>query len=356
MEIIPIFIGMLFIAIGAYLTYDTYNFRKIAVRSQGKLLGYESHISKSSKGHRSTMYTPVIEFRCKGESYCFKATISRGDMPQKIGESVPVLYLENNPHDARMFTNLRYWLGGIFAVMGLIAFVIGVASFRFDTFSLLIAFAILVSFIYKIIQLKSKFNKKGVHSFDDFKKNMQQKVSGDDSILDSESNKNYQPSNEFITSQTEVSQRQKVPAWLGKVFLLIGVGLIIGGGIFAKQRAEFISTAVKTTGKVVDMRASTSDGSTTYAPLVRYNFNNEANPVTFKHKVSSTHPSWRRGDTVQVLYNPKDKTDAMIDDGLWNWMGPGVLAFIGIIFSLVGLTSSRKKDKTTSRARNKYVQ
>ncbi len=353
MEIIPVVVGLLFIAFGVYLTYDTYNFRKIAVHSRGKLIGYESHISRSNNGHRSTMYTPVIEFPCKGETYCFKATISRGNMPHAVGSSLPILYLKSDPHNARLFTNLRYWMAGIFTFIGLIAFFVGAANFSFDGFSLLITMAILITLIVKGLKLKKKLNQKGIHTFDDIKDSIQQ-AKLDHDISSTESvKKNYQPSSEMIGLQGESTANNKAPAWLGKVFLLIGLGLFIGGAFWGKQRADFIASATKTTGKVIEMRPSTSDGSTTYAPVVSYQFNVQQTPAVFTHGVSSSPPSWHTGDKVNVLYNPKDENDAMIDDGLWNWAGPGILALVGFILFSSGFSASLKKKKT---GRNKYIQ
>lgn len=92
------------------------------------------------------MYTPVVEFHSDCLTYCFRASISSTTMPYEVGETVPVLYRENDPHDARILTNLRYIFGGVFLLRGSIALAVGVTTFRTNSYSVLVATSILVFF------------------------------------------------------------------------------------------------------------------------------------------------------------------------------------------------------------------
>ena len=76
-------------------------------------------------------------------------------------------------------------------------------------------------------------------------------------------------------------------------------------------------------------RSSSSNGSTSYYPIVRYRTQNGVS-VEFKDSVGSNPPSYHAGDKVTVLYladNPSKQ--AIIDRGkFWNWSIP-VLLFVG---------------------------
>lgn len=359
MEIIPIIFGCIFSTIGIFLLYDTYYFRQIATLTDGKLVGYESHLSRSKNHGQTTMYTPVVEFNHLDEIYCFKTSVSSSNMPYEIEQAVPVLYLEQDPHDARIKTNMRYWVGGIFSAIGLTALVFGLINFQYDTFSLILAGSILTFVGFKIFKFKQKLNDKGIHSIADIKKKFKQEkavsmqtsdVSTNDSSnnylhkkeINATVNKNYQPSDELIRSNEIINKKNQTPKWVSLIFVFIGLGLCIGGGYWVKQRADFFAIAKYTQGKVVSMKSSYSDGSTVYYPMVNYIYQPNNQSVTFKHNVGSSHPSWSTGDKVVVLYNPADKDDAMIDDGWMNWLGPGLLSGLGIVFLLSGLSFLRR--------------
>lgn len=329
---------------------DTYNFRKISQLVMGRLVGYESHVSKSRKNGSTTMYTPVIEFDCNGEVYSFKSKIGSSTMSYKVGESVPVIYLESDPHNARLRTNSRYFIGGAFAFMGVVAFTIGVVNFQYNRTSLFVAAGVLAFLIYKIIKAKSRFNTQGIHSSNDFKNKT------GDPLLDGltahntreVSDKNYRPSENMIISQAEIKKRQQTPKWVPYLILVLGFGSLSGGIYWGQKRADFLAVAETTKGRVVSMESSTSDGSTVYYPIVKYTFPHGNQSVRFKHRVGSSHPGWSRGDTVIVLFNPADKNDAMIDDGWMNWLGPGIMVCLGMIFFLAGLATLRKQRQLRS--------
>lgn len=127
------------------------------------------------------------------------------------------------------------------------------------------------------------------------------------------------------------------------MIIVVGVGLLAGGAYWAQKRADFLAIAESTQGRVVSMESSTSDGSTVYYPIVGYTFPRSNQSVKFKHSVGSSHPGWRIGDSVTVLYNPANKNEAMIDDGWLNWLGPGILTGIGIIFFFGGVSLKRRQ-------------
>ena len=376
MEIVFIIVGLIFAGIGFYFIFDTKNFREIAEQTQGKVVGYESHESRSSKGGTTTMYNAVVEFNHRGDTYRFKGSIGSSNMPYEVGEMVPVLFMADDPHNARIRTNLRYVLGGIFAGLGTIATVVGLFTFQTDKFSLIIAAVIIGVFLIKALRFKKKMAEKGITSLKDVK-NLSKVINASsktqathqdvtaDSLLDnlgdnSVEKKNYQPSENLIRSEEDAkrtSGRAQAPAWLGYIFMLVGIGLLVGAGFMTKNTMEFMDVALSTEGTIVSSRSSYSDGSTTYAPVIEYVLPESGHKITFKHSVSSSHPGWSIGDRVKVLYHPNDPQDAMMDDGWFNWFGSIILGGIGSVFTFVGFFVSRatRKNKNPRRARSRRV-
>ncbi|MFT6268857.1 MAG: hypothetical protein ACJAVV_001672 [Alphaproteobacteria bacterium] len=357
MESIPVIVGFVFIAFGCFMLYDTYTFGKVAKQITGKLKGYEHYIS--NKEFDSTkMYTPVIEFRYRGDEYCFKCTMSSSSMFYDIGESVPVLLKDNNPHNARLKTNLPYCLGGIFAFLGFVVLAVGLANFHFDQVTLTISAIILLVITYQAVQFKQKLEDKNIHSFRDlvdYKKHTAHKtekkasrVSATESLVVDHKVKtinkhNYQPSANFIETQEQFTKQPKVPVWLSYLSVCIGLGLCIGGSYWTIQRADFLNSTDQSIGQVIDMESSTSDGSTVYYSIFEYRFPVTGENIQFRDKVGSSHPSWKIGDQITVFYDPNDKKNVLIDDGWLNWFGPGLLLVIGVVFLLIGYFMVKKQ-------------
>jgi hypothetical protein len=138
---------------------------------------------------------------------------------------------------------------------------------------------------------------------------------------------------------------------LGVIFSLIGIGCAVGGAWWAVSTRDFMATAERGVGQVVELDASTdSDGDTTYYPIVEYAVGGKTQ--RFKSNVGSSPPSHRVGDTVNVLYDPENPTDAKIDSFLDVWGGPLFLTLFGVIFAAVGIAvaaSSVRKSRVLRR-------
>lgn len=125
---IPIIVGCLFIIISVYFLFDTYNFRKRSRQTLGRVVDYESSILHSKETGTSTVYTPVVDFEYNDSTYRFKSDISRSIKPYDVGQSVPVIFLESDPDNARIRTDFRYVIGGGFLLLGIICLVVGIAN------------------------------------------------------------------------------------------------------------------------------------------------------------------------------------------------------------------------------------
>jgi hypothetical protein len=141
-----------------------------------------------------------------------------------------------------------------------------------------------------------------------------------------------------------VNNRAKVlrRAWILQMFagiLLLSLGYFLGHAHF-----HLLREGVRAPGRIIGyqqerFRSSSSSSSTAYMPIVEFHASDRF--IQFKDWMGS-------GSTgalytpVNVLYDPANPTDAMIDRPIWNWMpwaptfAVGLLLFLGSIrrFSL----------------------
>lgn len=119
---------------------------------------------------------------------------------------------------------------------------------------------------------------------------------------------------------------------LGLVFFLLGVGCL-GGGVVAFVRVRHRrSSWLLAQGTVVKLVRTTGSMQ---APVVA--FTSPRGPVQFQSEVSSSPPAWRAGEPVQVLFDPNDPTQAVIDSFWVRWLVPVLLGFVGAVFGCIGL-------------------
>lgn len=124
---------------------------------------------------------------------------------------------------------------------------------------------------------------------------------------------------------------------LNFLFLLIGIGLLAGAYYMYRDTSEFVATARSAQGTVVALRSG--------APEVRFR-TGEGREVQFTSSVSSKPPSYRVGETVEVLYRHDRPDDAEVNAIMTLWLGTIILGGMGSVFSLIGgalvFASSRK--------------
>lgn len=114
---------------------------------------------------------------------------------------------------------------------------------------------------------------------------------------------------------------------LSYLFLLIGIGLLGGAGYFYLDTREFVASARLAPGTVVALRSG--------APEVRFRAQ-DGREIQFTSRVSNKPPSYRIGETVEVLYRPDHPENAEINALLTLWLGVIILGGLGSGFSVVG--------------------
>lgn len=124
---------------------------------------------------------------------------------------------------------------------------------------------------------------------------------------------------------------------IGPIFLVVGLGLLVGSfGAYTRTK-RFLATAREARAEVVGMdeRHGGSGQSRSYHPILRYR-TQEGVTKELVSPVGSNPPRYKKGDSVAVLYDPAKPDDMRIHSFGSVWIVPLILAFVGVIFIVVG--------------------
>ncbi len=92
---------------------------------------------------------------------------------------------------------------------------------------------------------------------------------------------------------------------------------------------------VKTQATIVELRDSTTDGSTTYYPTVEYSVDG----ATYTKELDVASGSYKMGQVISVLYDPNDPSVAHSD----SFLGIYFMAVGAVILAVIIVTEIRKK-------------
>jgi len=119
------------------------------------------------------------------------------------------------------------------------------------------------------------------------------------------------------------------------IFFVSGLGMLIGSYFTYQHMRKFLGTAIETAGVVVDLveRESSDDNgtSTSYHPRVRFR-TAEGQSIEFVSKTGSNPPKYSVNQTVKVLYNPRQPSEAYINSFAPLWFTTVLLAVLGLAF------------------------
>lgn len=119
------------------------------------------------------------------------------------------------------------------------------------------------------------------------------------------------------------------------VFAVIGGAQLVAAYFFYSSTQTFLETAQKTQGVVTDLVRSTSSDSTTYQPVVEFQIQ-EGRIIEFTSNSGSNPPSYTRGESVEVLYDPGRPEKARINGFFSLWGLPVIFGGLGAVFFLIG--------------------
>jgi hypothetical protein len=120
------------------------------------------------------------------------------------------------------------------------------------------------------------------------------------------------------------------------VLTLTGVGMLAGSGFLYKITSSFLAEAIKAPGTIVALVASkSSDGTTTYRPIVQFKRPN-GQTVSFESSTGSNPARYSQGQRVEVFYRPTAPQDAEINDFFSLWGAPAICGALGAAFFAFG--------------------
>ena len=129
------------------------------------------------------------------------------------------------------------------------------------------------------------------------------------------------------------------------LLLIILGGIFTGVGVFAIRLNDVNDNWVKITGKVIDASTHTSDGSTTYSPVVQYEVNSQSYEVASNFSTSS-YPTI--GESREVAYNPGRPDQSKIIENFgstwWLYLFP-TIGIVCLITAPLAFIRSRKHEK-----------
>ena len=320
-------VGMVFSTLGFFMYLDAYFFRNKARTVDGKVIGYET--SRSKNGH---YYHPVVQYSDQGNTYRFKADIGSNVMSYVINENVKVLILKNMHSSARLKRMARPMLALAFLFMGLIPIAIAISEIERlnnQLYALEAGILMLAAGTYILLRFSNVYRERKEKEFTYH--NNESGVIG------------YETTKEII-SEADIVQKRSVSKNANAVGAFIGA-VVLGGALYwADHLHTYIEKAVRTHGTIVSQKSSTSDGSTTYAPIVEFTpYKSET--IRFTSDISSSSPSWNVGDRVFVFYDPQNSSDAMMDRGWFSYFFQLILGFIGVIIFVVSSWQFWKKSQ-----------
>lgn len=131
-------------------------------------------------------------------------------------------------------------------------------------------------------------------------------------------------------------QGDKIFKWIAWLFLVIGVGLLIGAAFAAMNSVRLIQQGIRTTGNVVDFIESYDDeGTLMYSPVFVF-LDENGQEHRIESSYSSSSPGYTRGQIVDIVYPPGKPEAARIPDWFSYWGVTLILGFIGVAFIFFG--------------------
>lgn len=144
--------------------------------------------------------------------------------------------------------------------------------------------------------------------------------------------------NNYKNFNTHSRAFTKKASIINKVFLVIGIGMLIGSFFMYSNTKEFLNSAIETEGVVTELVRSKSSDSVTYRPIFEFK-TKEGNTVEITSSVASNPPSYSRGEKVDVLYQESAPEKAKINSFFSLWGATLIVAVIGLVFLLIAVVT-----------------
>ncbi len=300
--------------------------------------------TKKKKGSGGEFYYPIYEYKSlQGERMEHIEDVGGTTFLHCLpGKEVTLLMLPGDPPKVKKASVLGLIFGLFFLLPGLFIANVAVSQFEISFLSVLFVLGIIGYGVFRVYQkyllIPEEERRKGwamIRSGEAFKP---------ENISYTSSSKIFSGSKGRRMTPEEIRARigsQKRMTVIGAfVMILIAGGLGVGAYYAQKSMVEYSTRGIKAEGKVTGFESKDSDDSIVYHAIVEFT-DQSGNSVKFQDSVGSSHPSFKRGDAVSVLYLPETPSAAMVDRGIFNWVLSGGLILGAALFLWGALASLR---------------
>lgn len=123
-------VGGILLTIVVYLIYSNSKFAERAVPVKGKVISYDSYLSRDDDGRSTTMYRPTFEYTFQGKTYTHESSTSSSSPEYEVDELVDVLVDPEEPQEILIDSFWERWflpillgfMGTMFGGMGYLVF------------------------------------------------------------------------------------------------------------------------------------------------------------------------------------------------------------------------------------------
>lgn len=151
---------------------------------------------------------------------------------------------------------------------------------------------------------------------------------------------------EFKSMQEEIHKKPDVNVGklVGGIFMCLGLIMLAIAAYFVVSNYQFSKRAITVNGRVIDYNSyqSTDDdgGSTTmYTPTFEYEF--QGKTYTHKSSTSTSSKDYKINERVDVLVDPDNPKEILIDSFWEKWFVSLLLGFLGAMFTGMGYLAYR---------------
>jgi hypothetical protein len=123
-------------------------------------------------------------------------------------------------------------------------------------------------------------------------------------------------------------------ALIAPVCLTLGVLAVVWAVFAYRSERRFLRTALRASGVVQSLTAERMERSTVYFPVIR--FTTAAGETVTATSKSSKNSGYPIGQTISVLYDPRDPKNLEIDAPWSRWFFVAIATFFALVLFGVG--------------------
>lgn len=314
---------------GGMIGYEVY-WRLKARVIRGRIIGVR--IKKGQKN--APYYYGVFEYKgFDGEIREQVSGMGSSSILNRLPEQhVQLMVMPHRPDKVRRPTMVWGFFGLVFFLPGLFIMNTVIENFEPNFMMIALPFALVGFVVFKIwsaVQRVPEAERK--EHMDDFKA----KGSKGFSFSSGSDYKGRLLDDQEIADAVQTSLKQaKI---FGYVMLVFSLGMGAGAYYLGLDMRERLENGLRAPGEIVGRkynRPSSSDSQGTYSAIVEF-YDEAGQRYKFTEKHGSSHPTFKKGDRVTVVYMPDNPHDAIVDQGLWNWLLSGCLG-LGALLMIWG--------------------